>query len=55
MKTDPVCGMEVQEIESPATCEYDGVTYFFCSNACRGAFEDNPRQWIIEAGLDRAA
>ncbi len=55
MKTDPVCGMEVHEIESPANFEYEGVTYFFCSKACRGAFEDNPKKWIFEATLAHAA
>ncbi len=54
MKTDPVCGMEVRESDAP-TVEYDGVTYFFCSKACLGAFEDNPKQWIFEAAFGRAA
>lgn len=54
MKTDPVCGMEVHESEAP-TSEFDGVTYFFCSKACLGAFEDNPKQWIVETVLRKAA
>ncbi len=54
MKTDPVCGLEVYESDAP-TAEYDGVTYFFCSKACFGAFEYNPKQWIFEAALGKAA
>ncbi len=54
MKTDPVCGLEVYESDAP-TAEYDGVTYFLCSKACFGAFEDNPKQWIFEAASGKAA
>jgi YHS domain-containing protein len=42
---DPVCDMEVD----PATAlkaEHHGSTYFFCSMACKQAFEANPEQYI---------
>ncbi len=54
MKTDPVCGMEVHESDAP-TAQHDGITYFFCSHTCLGAFEDNPKRWIFEVKLAHAA
>ncbi len=45
MSTDPVCGMEVYEYGAPMAV-YDGVIYHFCSKACLGAFEENPRVWV---------
>jgi YHS domain-containing protein len=54
MKSDPVCGREVYESDAP-TAQNNRVTYFFCSKACLGAFEDNPKKWIIEAALAEAA
>ncbi len=39
---DPVCGMSVEEGDAPATFEYQGTTYYFCSTDCREEFEANP-------------
>jgi Cu+-exporting ATPase len=38
---DPVCGMEVTE-DSEWTAEYEGVTYYFCSEQCRDTFLEDP-------------
>ena len=46
MAIDPVCGMEVDENAAPATAEYDGETYYFCSEKCREEFMQNPDQFI---------
>ena len=46
MAIDPVCGMEVDENAAPATAEYDGEVYFFCSEKCRQEFLQNPGQFI---------
>ncbi len=48
MSTDPVCGMEVYETDAP-TIIHEGVTYYFCSKACLGAFEDNPSAYSAAA------
>ena len=48
MSTDPVCGMEVYENIAPATARYQGMTYYFCSNTCRGRFEDSPGTYAAE-------
>jgi len=44
MKTDPVCHMEVSEDEA-YTAEYEGRTYYFCSEGCRDRFvHSHPRK-----------
>ncbi len=44
MKTDPICQMEVQEGEA-YTAEYEGQTYYFCSEGCRDKFvHSHPRK-----------
>jgi YHS domain-containing protein len=45
MSTDPVCGMEVYESMAPTTV-HQGVTYHFCSQACLGAFQDDPGSYV---------
>ena len=43
---DPVCGMEVETTEAKAaglTLEYQGRTYYFCSETCKEQFAKNPR------------
>lgn len=42
MTTDPVCGMRLDPDDAAATAEYDGETYYFCSEVCRDAFEADP-------------
>lgn len=46
MATDPVCGMSVEPSEAPARIEHEGVTYYFCCQACRDAFQAQPEQYI---------
>jgi uncharacterized membrane protein YraQ (UPF0718 family)/YHS domain-containing protein len=36
--TDPVCGMQVEKANAPATAVVNGDRYWFCSDGCRGAF-----------------
>ena len=43
---DPVCGMDVTPQSARYTSEYEGQTYYFCSNACQLAFEDAPQQYL---------
>jgi Cu+-exporting ATPase len=42
MAIDPVCGMRVDTDDAASTAEYDGKTYFFCSQACHDAFVVDP-------------
>lgn len=46
MARDPVCGMQVDERNAAATLEYEGATYYFCSEGCRARFEEDPRRFI---------
>src|SRR6056297_1855988 len=39
---DPVCGMRTDD-DGPSTT-YDGETYYFCSTACKRAFEETPAE-----------
>lgn len=43
---DPVCGMEVDKSTVAATYEYEGETYYFCCNGCKGAFARSPEEYI---------
>jgi YHS domain-containing protein/uncharacterized membrane protein YraQ (UPF0718 family) len=39
---DPVCGMQVQTANAPATARFDGQLFWFCSDRCRERFEAAP-------------
>lgn len=45
MARDPVCGMQVGEGSAVATSVYRGKTYYFCSPACKTAFERDPEKY----------
>jgi len=46
MAKDPVCKMEVDEEKAAATSEYKGVTYYFCCEGCKAAFEKDPGKYV---------
>ena len=48
MVVDPVCGMEIEEEEAAASRTYKGKTYYFCSQACRDEFDEDPEGYIDE-------
>jgi Cu+-exporting ATPase len=43
--TDPVCGMRVDPEDAAASVEYEGETYYFCSEVCRDAFVADPASY----------
>ena len=47
MAIDPICGMEVDTEHPPATSEYEGQTYYFCSRGCKVAFDKNPALYVV--------
>jgi YHS domain-containing protein len=49
MAIDPVCGMDVNENNAPAKTDYDGKTYYFCSEQCKKDFEEDPEEFISSA------
>ena len=48
--TDPVCRMKVDPGQTGQVAIYRAHTYWFCSLACRTAFEMNPRKYLDEKG-----
>jgi xanthine dehydrogenase accessory factor len=44
--TDPVCGMTVTADASGRPLRHDGADYYFCSAACRQAFEKDPDAYL---------
>ena len=47
MVTDPVCGMRIDPEDAVTTAEYDGKTYYFCSQACHDAFVADPVSYAV--------
>lgn len=48
MTRDPVCGMQLEEIDAAGTAQYKGKTYYFCSPSCKAAFEKEPEKYAGE-------
>jgi Cu+-exporting ATPase len=46
MAEDLVCGMDVREDRAAATSEYEGKTYYFCSEYCKRAFDRDPEKYL---------
>ncbi len=40
---DPACGVEIDK-SSAIAVEYEGNTYYFCSETCKATFEKNPEK-----------
>jgi YHS domain-containing protein len=49
-ETDPVCGMQVDPANAAGEAEYQGRTYYFCSDGCKQKFDTNPQQFTTERG-----
>ena len=45
MARDPVCGMEVDEIQAGPQLVVGGRTYWFCSEACLAEFGRHPEDY----------
>ena len=48
MVKDPVCGMQVNEGTAAAKSEYKGKMYYFCSQACKAAFDKTPEKYVSQ-------
>ena len=48
MASDPICKMRVDEGTARYTSTYKGKTYYFCSSACKKAFDLNPEKYAKE-------
>jgi Cu+-exporting ATPase len=38
--------MDVDERTAAASCEYEGDTYYFCSQRCKDKFADDPEMYV---------
>jgi Cu+-exporting ATPase len=45
MERDVVCGVEIDKNTAAAQSEYQGRTFYFCSTACKEAFDKAPEQY----------
>ena len=45
MMKDPVCGMKVDEKTAKLKSEHEGKTFYFCSSACKSAFDKDPHKY----------
>ena len=48
MVRDPVCHMELDQRTAFDLTSYGGRTYYFCSEGCKGLFEQSPAQYAGE-------
>jgi hypothetical protein len=46
---DPVCGMQVERANAPATDSYEGQRFFFCSDRCASRFGTDPARFATSA------
>ena len=46
---DPVCGMQVDPATAAGTSEYQGRTYYFCSQSCLDKFQVSPERYLSAA------
>jgi Cu+-exporting ATPase len=54
---DPVCNMQVDEKNAAGRLEYQGQTYYFCSENCKERFDQNPQRYVKQGaqGAGRSA
>ena len=52
MAFDPICGMTVEPAVAAGRHDYEGTTYYFCSQHCLHTFQANPASY---AGLTSAS
>jgi Cu+-exporting ATPase len=55
MATDPICGMTVDPKNAAGKHEYDGQTYYFCSQHCMTQFKKDPERFVKPAAAAHAA
>lgn len=47
---DPVCGMMIEPSDAVGTTDYEGKTYYFCSEDCKVEFDENPEDYAKDEG-----
>ncbi len=46
MEHDIVCGMEIKDTLSMPSIDYNGKTYYFCTDLCKIQFEQEPEKYL---------
>ena len=46
MAVDPICKMNVNEVDSKYTTVHEGKKFFFCSAACKQQFDKSPQKYV---------
>jgi Cu+-exporting ATPase len=46
MVRDPVCDREIDPEDAVATTNYEGDTYYFCSEDCKRRFDADPERYV---------
>ncbi len=46
MEQDPVCKMIIEEKKAVTKVEYNGETYYFCSEKCKEKFLKFPEKYL---------
>lgn len=46
MVKDIVCEMDVNPQKTKYKTKYEGETYYFCSESCQKAFQQNPSKYL---------
>ena len=49
MVRDPVCGMQINETEAKHILEYEGRTFYFCSEGCKREFQRHIEDYVDSA------
>ncbi|MCO6452633.1 MAG: YHS domain-containing protein [Caldilineales bacterium] len=52
IRTDPICGMQLRPNRVVLEYSYYGVTYAFCSAACRNHFRDGAELYVAHMTVD---
>ena len=47
---DPVCGMDIDPETATGQTDFEGRTFYFCSEDCREKFDTNPAQFAGDRG-----
>ena len=51
---DPVCGMSVTISPGARLADYDGETFYFCSDKCQTKFKADPVYYASGSASDRS-
>ncbi len=55
MNKDPICGMTVDPRTSNWVSEYQGKSYYFCSEGCMKAFNLDPDHYLVRIAPNQMA